>query len=868
MPLHRSSHDPRWASRGAVEQRGRVTEAAMRETAMRETRIASSSDHRLPSMQPSGLPQGHMDAESNYVKAHHYHNKPVIPSRASYDHPRSTQPYERDSVPAERLTPVHAPLLPSRSHSERTYDSYDAAGNDPRNFPQYYEGHSPRHLAHYEGHSPRHLARAPYHSQRYADSPRALHQQQQQQPQSQERPLLRQHLPHADHQGWLQTDPYAYPRRDLRADDRSSAHARATVLSPPYFHRPTGRISPSNDVAAREAYLDHVHSGPTPESTSAPYDRRPMPSTRNNSYTSFRDPASSSSNNEAASSGPPRSTPASRKRKKQFKYMLEQDGAGPSKAPNAGAEDDQETDRADTLDAAESPNNAAQRKESRKKVKKACIFCKRSHMPCEEARPCKRCVKRGISHLCRDAEPGSLAGTASTSSGSRSTSTNTKSKFEDARKQARTMRRRSDNDNAAETESGSDTESMTSSAASSVRQRGSETGSLPSSRLNEMPGAAARDPECSPAMLISGLLSQENVDLARRPPRRPSSPTVSAKKQEEAWNRSMDLPTQHKMTEMLKAGPAAADLSDIFGEHPTSLLMTPETANLPLGQSILRPCSAELPTSPGHADRSKREKFLKRSRSMNLITEQCEVDEAGFKLPARPKHLLQEEMATTSELRGGPRSYSYTYGYAKLARWMHTRFSRASCEEVDRSLSIVRPKFMALSRSLAEEELISVEDNFYQLLAFYQANVLETIPVPIIITRRTGEIYAANSHACKLFNLPESLFEGGQICHYQLVTEHDCVKMWGTYAQEAQAKLDMPPSHKVTLEVDRSLLLFDKPSFDPRTGELLGDGLCEDGTEAVLRREVIITFEAKISKHGLPFMVTGCIIPIPDDESD
>lgn len=559
--------------------------------------------------------------------------------------------------------------------------------------------------------------------------------------------------------------------------------------------------------------------------------------------------------------------------------MLEQDGADPSKASSAGdAEDENDADRADPFDTGDGTGSAAQRKESRKKVKKACIFCKRSHMPCEEARPCKRCVKRGISHLCRDAEPMGSAGTAAASG---SGSSSTKSKFEEARDQARARRRREEEarinkDNALETESGSDVESMTSSVTSSFRNRfgpGSETGSMSSSRsrvfdMNEMPGAAARDPDFRPTMPISVLLSPEKAELARRPPRREMSPGVSEQEQKEAWNRSMDLSTQYKMKQMLEAGPAAGDLSDIFGEIPTSLLMTPAMANLPKGQAILRPGSADLPGSPHRTDRNEREKRLKRSQSMTLTSSQCEVDEAGFKLPPRPKHLLQEEMATTSELRGGPPTYSYTYGYAKLARWMHTRFSRASCEEVDRSLSVIRPKLMALSRSLPEQELIGVEDSFYQLLAFYQANVLETIPIPMIVARRTGEIYAANSHACKLMQLPESIFEGGQICHYQLVTEKDCVNMWGKYADEARGRLDLPPSQKVMLEVDRSLLLFNKPAFDPHTGELLGDGsgLCEDGSPAVLRRQVIVTFEAKISKHGLPFMVTGFIIPIPDDD--
>lgn len=32
----------------------------------------------------------------------------------------------------------------------------------------------------------------------------------------------------------------------------------------------------------------------------------------------------------------------------------------------------------------------------------ACRFCRRSHMSCDAGRPCSRCVKRDIAHLCRD----------------------------------------------------------------------------------------------------------------------------------------------------------------------------------------------------------------------------------------------------------------------------------------------------------------------------------------------------------------------------------------------------------------------------------------------------------------------------------
>lgn len=42
------------------------------------------------------------------------------------------------------------------------------------------------------------------------------------------------------------------------------------------------------------------------------------------------------------------------------------------------------------------------KKPRRRKVDHACIYCRRSHMTCDEGRPCSRCIRRNIGHLCRD----------------------------------------------------------------------------------------------------------------------------------------------------------------------------------------------------------------------------------------------------------------------------------------------------------------------------------------------------------------------------------------------------------------------------------------------------------------------------------
>ena len=68
-----------------------------------------------------------------------------------------------------------------------------------------------------------------------------------------------------------------------------------------------------------------------------------------------------------------------------FKYLTD---AGPlgEKDGAAGA------DTTNGESASPGSNSAAAAAEpvGRKKVKKACLYCKRSHMPCEVARPCAR----------------------------------------------------------------------------------------------------------------------------------------------------------------------------------------------------------------------------------------------------------------------------------------------------------------------------------------------------------------------------------------------------------------------------------------------------------------------------------------------
>lgn len=55
----------------------------------------------------------------------------------------------------------------------------------------------------------------------------------------------------------------------------------------------------------------------------------------------------------------------------------------------------------------DSSQNDDKKPKKRRKVNHACVYCRRSHMTCDSDRPCSRCKKRDIGHLCHD-EPRDL----------------------------------------------------------------------------------------------------------------------------------------------------------------------------------------------------------------------------------------------------------------------------------------------------------------------------------------------------------------------------------------------------------------------------------------------------------------------------
>ncbi|KAJ8072909.1 Transcription factor [Marasmius tenuissimus] len=79
--------------------------------------------------------------------------------------------------------------------------------------------------------------------------------------------------------------------------------------------------------------------------------------------------------------------------------------AGTSSATSVSATQTAVENSEDTASAnGEAPGDGGKKKKAtkRRKVNHACLYCRRSHMTCDDGRPCQRCIKREIGHLCHD----------------------------------------------------------------------------------------------------------------------------------------------------------------------------------------------------------------------------------------------------------------------------------------------------------------------------------------------------------------------------------------------------------------------------------------------------------------------------------
>lgn len=97
--------------------------------------------------------------------------------------------------------------------------------------------------------------------------------------------------------------------------------------------------------------------------------------------------------------------------------------------------------------------------------------------------------------------------------------------------------------------------------------------------------------------------------------------------------------------------------------------------------------------------------------------------------------------------------FNYVKGYARLNQYMEKNMQQTSRQKILRQLDKFRPKFRERMQSLTDIELILVEMWFERSLMEYD-RVFASMAIPACCWRRTGEIFRGNKEMAELIGVP------------------------------------------------------------------------------------------------------------------
>lgn len=177
--------------------------------------------------------------------------------------------------------------------------------------------------------------------------------------------------------------------------------------------------------------------------------------------------------------------------------------------------------------------------------------------------------------------------------------------------------------------------------------------------------------------------------------------------------------------------------------------------------------------------------------------------------------------------------FSYTPGYHRLIAYLRNRFPKEMLVKLAKSMAVYRPSFIACTNSLRESDLIFMEQCFQRTLLTYNDFIIIS-GTPTIVWRRTGEL----------------AYVGDEFC---ILTGWSRLQLLGSR-----------PMFIVELLDDNSVVeyfeLFSKMAF----GDFLGATMteCTLLTPTASRIRTACTWTLKRDVFGIPMMIIGNFLPI------
>ncbi|KAK4133190.1 SPO22-domain-containing protein [Trichocladium antarcticum] len=400
----------------------------------------------------------------------------------------------------------------------------------------------------------------------------------------------------------------------------------------------------------------------------------------------------------------------------------------------------------------------------RRKVNHACLYCRRSHMTCDLERPCTRCIKRNIGHLCHD-EPRDHESRKSKSVLAPSTVHETGSQPDLGRSSLNQRDRamRPPSFDAGGANGPGQVAKAAFEAAAALAGRNNNQLQL----VQPTPVSGIRSAGLGTTMSqFAGfsdawLASQSHYhDMHNFHPNYGIAPEVT---------NEFNLLNDFLQTSLL-------DDSALLSEdqhHADSAPGFPSSSNAMLPPGAMQGSNAMLP--PPNADHGKviarPDSALHTDKTRDYYLQAA--DPSGN---AAPEERMRQVLQAKYEA-GLLKPFNYVKGYTRLQSYLDMHVSPASKQKILRQLDRFRPKFREKIKDLVDMDLVLVEMWFEQTLMDYD-RVFASMAVPACCWRRTGEIFRGNKEMAELIKVPIEDLRGGKIALHEILTEESNVRYW------------------------------------------------------------------------------------------
>ncbi|KPM36312.1 hypothetical protein AK830_g10246 [Neonectria ditissima] len=137
--------------------------------------------------------------------------------------------------------------------------------------------------------------------------------------------------------------------------------------------------------------------------------------------------------------------------------------------------------------------------------------------------------------------------------------------------------------------------------------------------------------------------------------------------------------------------------------------------------------------------------------------------------------------------------FNYIKGYARLGTYLDTHIAPSSKQKILRTINQFRPKFREKAQALTDMELVYVEMWFEKQLMDYD-RVFASMAVPACCWRRTGEIFRGNKEMAELIGVSVDKLRDGKIALHEILTEESMVRYWEEFGTIA-----FDPAHETLL---------------------------------------------------------------------